>query len=42
MVQQKKIDTIEQAYGTNPTKNVHSVNRDGSKIEEEKVNLFLK
>ena len=38
----EKIDTIEQAYGTNPTKNVHSVNRDGSKIEEEKVNSIFK
>ena len=38
----EKIDTIEQAYGTNPTINVHSVNRDGSKIEEEKVNSIFK
>ena len=38
----EKIDTIEQAYGTNPTKNVHSVNRDGSKIEEKKENSIFK
>ena len=37
----EKIDTIEQAYGTNPTKNVHSVNRDGSKIEEKKENVEI-
>jgi len=30
------------AYGTNPTKNVHSVNRDGSKIEEKKENSIFK
>ena len=38
----EKIDTIEQAYGTNPTKNVHSVNRDGSKIEEKTETSFFK
>ena len=28
----EKIDTLEQAYGNNPTKNVQTMNRDGSKI----------
>lgn len=38
----EKIDTIEQAYGSNPTKQVSSVNRDGSEIEQEKVNSIFR
>lgn len=34
----EKIDTIEQRYGAAPTKTVNSLNRDGSKIEQEKMN----
>lgn len=38
----EKIDTLEQAYGNNPTKNVQTMNRDGSKIEEDKVNSIFR
>lgn len=38
----EKIDTLEQGYGKTPTKNIHSVNRDGSKIEEEQVDSIFK
>lgn len=38
----EKIDTLEQAYGNNPTKNVQTLNRDGSKIEEDKVNSIFR
>lgn len=34
----EKIDTLEQVYGNNPTKEVNSLNRDGGKIEKEIVN----
>lgn len=33
----EKIDTLEQRYGTNPTKKVNSLNRDGTDIEEKQV-----
>ena len=38
----EKIDTLEQAYGSNPTKNVQTLNKDGSKIEEDKVNSIFR
>ena len=38
----EKIDTLEQAYGNNPTKNVQTMNRDGSEIEEDKVNSIFR
>lgn len=38
----EKIDTLEQAYGNNPTKNVQTMNRDGSKIEKDKVNSIFR
>ena len=38
----EKIDTLKQAYGNNPTKNVQALNRDGSKIEEDKVNSIFR
>ena len=38
----EKIDILEQAYGNNPTKNVQTMNRDGSKIEEDKVNSIFR
>lgn len=38
----EKIDTLEQYYGNNPTNNVQTMNRDGSKIEEDKVNSRFK
>ena len=33
----EKIDTLEQRYGQNPNKGVDSLNRDGSKLEEQKM-----
>ena len=33
----EKIDTLQQRYGKNPTKNVTSINRDGTEIEEKQV-----
>lgn len=38
----EKINTLEQAYGNNPSKNVQTMNRDGSKIEEDKVNSIFR
>lgn len=38
----EKIDTIEQAYGRNPSKEINSVNRDGSKVEQEQVNSIYR
>ena len=38
----EKIDTLEQAYGNNPTKNVQTMNRDGSEIEEDKMNSIFR
>ena len=38
----EKIDTLEQAYGNNPTQNVQTMSRDGSKIEKDKVNSRFK
>lgn len=38
----EKIDTIEQAYGRNPSKEINSVNRDGSKLEQEQVNSIYR
>lgn len=38
----EKIDTLEQAYGNNPTKNIQTMNRDGSRIEEDKVNSIFR
>lgn len=38
----EKIDTLEQGYGKTPTKHIHSLNRDGSEIEEEQVNSIFK
>lgn len=38
----EKIDTLEQAYGKNPTKNVQTMNRDGSNIKEDKVNSIFR
>lgn len=38
----EKIDTLEQGYGKTPTKNIYSLNRDGSEIEEEQVNSIFK
>ena len=34
----EKIDTLEQRYGTTPTKQINSFNRDGSELEEQQVN----
>ena len=33
----EKIDTLEQRYGQSPNKGVDSLNRDGSKLEEQKM-----
>lgn len=38
----EKIDTLEQGYGSNPTKNINTINRDGSKVEQEQVNSIFK
>ena len=38
----EKIDTIEQAYGKNPNKEINSVNRDGSKVGQEQVNSIYR
>jgi len=38
----EKIDTLEQGYGTNPTKEIQSLNRDGSEIEQKQVNSIFK
>lgn len=33
----EKIDTLQQRYGKNPTKNVTSINRDGTQVEDKQV-----
>ena len=38
----EKIDTLEQAYGNAPTKEVNTVNRDGSKIEQKQMNSIYR
>ena len=38
----EKIDTLEQAYSSNPTKKITTLNRDGSKVEEKQVNSIFK
>lgn len=37
----EKIDTLEQRYGTTPTKTINSLNKDGTKIEQESVNSIF-
>lgn len=34
----EKIDTIDQRYGTTPSKTINALNRDGSTLEEKQVN----
>lgn len=36
------IDTLEQAYGTNPNKEIQSLNTDGSEVEQKQVNSIFK
>ncbi len=38
----ERIDTLEQGYGATPTKSINSLNRDGTDIEQEKVNSIFK
>lgn len=38
----EKINTLEQGYGTNPNKEIQSLNRDGSEIEQKQVNSIFK
>lgn len=39
----EKIDTLEQAYGNNPTKEINQLNRDGSKLKQnEQVNSIFR
>lgn len=35
------IDTLEQRYGTTPTKSIYNINNDGTQIEEEKANSIF-
>ena len=37
----EKIDTLESRYGTNPTKKIDSLNRDGSEIKEQQSQTML-
>lgn len=38
----ERIDTLEQAYGTNPNKKIQSLNADGSKVEQKQVKSIFK
>lgn len=38
----EKIDTLEQGYGSNPSKKINSLNREGNKVEEEQVNSIFR
>ena len=35
------IDTLEQRYGTTPTKSIYNINNDGTQIEEEQANSIF-